>query len=127
MNILTASIFVLVLIFILVVLGLILITGKLAETERLSVSNLIGPLDGTTCREQCFEIFNRVLENEELFYLVAEDGMTFSGTDLVLADKINTSKFCELVIDNATVPMQATSAERYLRYFKNDTYKNNVV
>ena len=94
--------------------------------NKLPVNNkLVGQLNGDTAISQTYEIFLKVLDNESLFELVKDNGVSFSGHELYDSEGINTSKFVKLVLETSTIPMQFTSAERYLRLFKEELYHNN--
>ena len=102
-----------------IVVAFLLLTNK---EKQLTLEDIIGPLSGTTCKEQTLEVLYAVIENEVLFNLVKKVECKFSGFESIDILNINTSKFAKLVAKYNTLPTQVTSAERYFRTFKSDLY-----
>jgi len=102
-----------------IVVAFLLLTNK---EKQLTLEDIIGPLSGTTCKEQTLEVLYAAIENEVLFNLVKEVECKFSGFESIDILNINTSKFAKLVAKYNTLPTQVTSAERYFRTFKSDLY-----
>lgn len=98
----------------------------LKKMSEVSPTILLGHIHGETYKEQTRVILDRILENEDLFDLVCEDHTPFTGHEFIDCLNINTSKFAKFTVEHSTLPIQLTSAERYLRTFKNDHYQRNL-